>query len=116
MSGAILITANLCVLCVSALIPLRLFLTSLLPYLFVLSLPRRRGFRQFVAISARHPLIIRRRLFQQFLPRLHCRKIRRGGACPAHRLLSGTCTHAPPLRKPLLPPPASLLPPPPPPR
>src|SRR6267143_3191069 len=47
-------------------------LTSLLLY-FVLSLPRHRRFRRFVVFRLRHPLVIRRRLLQQFLPRFHLR-------------------------------------------
>src|SRR6202158_3680110 len=41
--------------------------------LLSLSLPRRRGFPRVLALAFRHPLIIRRRLFQQFLPCFHLR-------------------------------------------
>src|SRR6267142_1109296 len=49
---------ELCVLCVEPLFP------------------RRCGFLSFTALRLRHPLIIRRRLFQQFLPRFHLRACR----------------------------------------
>src|SRR5713226_605145 len=77
-SASLFFSANLSVLCVSALsfsFSLRSFayiLTSL-PLYLVFSLPRHRRLCRFVVFPFRHPLIIRRGLFQQFLSRFHLR-------------------------------------------
>src|SRR6267142_52042 len=56
---------------------LRLCRAVLIPFLF----PRRHCFLTLAIFSFWHPLIIRRRLLQQFLPRFHRGKVRRAGAC-----------------------------------
>src|SRR6266851_2231103 len=77
-SASLFFSANLSILCVSALsfsFSLRSFayiLTSL-PLYLVFSLPRHRRLCRFVVFPFRHPLIIRRGLFQQFLSRFHLR-------------------------------------------
>src|SRR6266851_6772768 len=79
-SASLFFSANLSVLRVSALsfsfsFSLRSFayiLTSL-PLYLVFSLPRHRRLCRFVVFPFRHPLIIRRGLFQQFLSRFHLR-------------------------------------------
>src|SRR5258708_7604684 len=60
---------------------LRLLFPTSLPLYLVFSLSRRRGLLRFAALPLRHSFIVRRRLFQQFLPRFHRRQIRGCSVC-----------------------------------
>src|SRR5258708_12587972 len=59
-------------LCVNFSSPFPYFLTSS-PRTF--SFSRHRRLRRFLVCRLRHPLIVRRRLFEQFLPRFHLSKV-----------------------------------------
>src|SRR5216683_7382608 len=64
--------------------------------------PRGCRFWRFLTLIFRHPLIIRRRLLQQFLPCLHHRKVRRGGACPTRSVNIGRLPDARLVRRSIL--------------